>query len=459
MSDELKRGHFSIVGDKPMQLTVDAPDGMPSLTPDQEHKISLVGKAVREYRDTAKRLLSGQYSHLKNFAPKHLADPGNILVGCCSGGVVIRYERKAECPKIFSGWMFEDLPEIATKLSQNLVRCHPSRQFTSTVGETGTEIKLSVFNPDGSKVRDILSFRVGFDVVIEHPDHVPAPPHKPFCLASVGNELEIGLGGVLVADGEKPSGGQRFLARSRFPLGVGWECIEIYPDTGLAVWNPEYASNWAESDILAAVASKQFEELHFQTLDPKAGARKHYAELLNQFRTLLDSEPDREESLQSFLRDHPILLCPAQTKMWPKLQLGGKFTDFVFRDATSDYLLVELEKSTHALFRDDGHAKAELNVAIGQITDWKQYLEDNLRTVQYELGLTGISANPRSLAVIGRSQTLTAENRRKLRAMEVAQPKLRVMTYDDVYDNTKAVIENLFGPIWESVGETQIYYL
>lgn len=459
MSDELKKGHFSLVGDRPMQLTVDAGDDMPSLTPDQDHKISLIGKAVREYREAAKRLLSEKYSHLKNFAPKHLADPGNILVASCSGGVVIRYESNVECSKIFSGWMSEDLPEVATKLSQNLIRCHPNRQFTSTIQETGTEIQLSVFNPDGSKARDLLSFRVGFDVVIEQPDHVPAPPHKPFCLASVRNELQIGLEGVLVAEGEKPSDGQRFLARNRFQFGVGWECIEIYPDTGLDVWKPEYASTWAENDLLAAVASRQFEELHFQTLDPKAGARKQYGKLLNEFRILLDSEPDREESLQSFLRNHPILLCPAQTKMWPKLQLGSKFTDFVFRDATLDYLLVELEKSTHTLFRGDGHPMKELTVAMGQITDWKRYLRDNLRTVRDELGLTDISANPRSLVVIGRSHTLTVENRRKLRAMDDEHPRLRVMTYDDVYDNTKAVIENLFGPIWDSVGETQVYYL
>lgn len=127
MSNELKRGHFSLVGDKPIQLTEDAGDDMPSLTPDQEHKISLIGKAVREYRETAKRLLSEKYSHLKSFAPKYLADPGNILVTCCSGGIVIRYERKVESPKVFTGWMSADLPEVAAKLSQNLIQCHPNR--------------------------------------------------------------------------------------------------------------------------------------------------------------------------------------------------------------------------------------------------------------------------------------------------------------------------------------------
>ena len=262
-----------------------------------------------------------------------------------------------------------------------------------------------------------------------------------------------------MSEGEQFGEGQHFLARSKLRLPVGWECIEIYPFMDLDAWKPEYAAAWAENDILAAVATGQIRESHYQSLDPNAQARKRYAALLSEFKNLLDSKPEREEVLQVFLQDHPFLLCPTHTKMWPKLPLGAKETDFVFRDATSEYLLVELERSTHPLFRQDGHAREELNVAIGQITDWKRYLEDNLRTVQHELGLVGISANPRSLVVIGRSHTLTAENRGKLSAINHLQSQLRVMTYDEVYDNAKAVIENLLGLIWDSVGETQIYYL
>ncbi len=461
MSKSLKKGTLSFAGDKPMQVvaadivTADASE----LTEDQQHIIGVLGKVAREYRDAAKSLLSGKYSHLKKFVPKYLADPGNILLVGCTDGVVIRYERKLESSKIFAAWMSEDLPQVAAMLSQNLIQCHTSRQFTSTVDKSGYEIKLSAVNPSTSHVRNLLSIRIGFNVVIDRPEHLPTPPHKPFCLSSIRNAIEIGLVGELVSEGEKIGEGQRFFSRSNLRLPVGWECVEIYPFMDIDVWKPENAPAWAENDILAAVATRQIRESHFQSLDPNAEARKRYATLLREFKTLLDSKPEREEVLQVFLRDHPFLLCPTHTKMWPKLLLGAKETDFVFRDATSDYFLVELEKSTHPLFRQDGHARNELNVAIGQITDWKRYLEDNLRTVQNELGLSGISTNPQSLVVIGRSHALTAENRRKLSAMENVQPKLRVVTYDDVYDNAKAVIENLLGPIWESVGETQIYYL
>jgi hypothetical protein len=344
-------------------------------------------------------------------------------------------------------------------LSQNLIQCHSSRKFTPTPDRKGIDIHLVSGKIGSPPDKELCTMRIGFDVVIECPERVPLPPLKPFCPASVQNKIEIGIKGELVEEGEQFGYGQRFLTRSELRLPVGWECIEIYPSINLDHWKPEYAASWAENDILATVVTQQFRESYFQSLDPGASARSLYSELLREFKTLLDSDPDREEVLQVFLRDNPVLLCPTHTKMWPKLALGKNVTDFVFRDATSDYLLIELEKSTHKLFRKDGHPTAKLNEAIHQITDWKRYLEDNLRTVQSELGLTGIPANPRSLVVIGRSHSLSGENERKLRVMETEQPTLRIRTYDNIYENAKAVIENMLGPIWEPCGTTQIYYL
>lgn len=459
MPDVAKKRFISFVGDKPVQVVDQTDKNISVLTPDQQQTISLIGKVISAYKKAAKSLLNEKYSHLREFVPTHLADPGNIVAACCTDGVVIRYEKNLESPKTISIWMQKDLSQIAAILSQSLIQCHPNQQFTSTVETTGAEVTLSAVSPSRNKSKDLFSTRIGFDVVIDRPEHAPLPPQKPFCLASVRNALEIGLKAELVEDGEKSGKGQHILIRNELRLPVGWECIEIYPYIDLEAWKPEYAPIWAENDLLAAVVAAQVRESHFESLDPNAKAREKYAAILKDFKNLLDSNPGREEILQIFLRNHPFLLCPTHTKIWPKLPLGAKVTDFVFRDATSDYLLVELEKSTHPLFRDDGHVGEKVNIAIGQITDWKRYLEDNLRTVQQELGLTGISADPQSLAVIGRSHTLTAENRRKLGAMNSTHPKLKIMTYDNVYDNAKAVIENLLGPIWHSSGETQIYHL
>jgi len=246
--------------------------------------------------------------------------------------------------------------------------------------------------------------------------------------------------------------------RTVVDLPVIWNRFEVYPFINTEQWKPELGRAWAEHDILASAVAAQFRENSFQTLDPRAEARRELSAVLKSFKELLDSNPDREEALQVFLCANPRLLCPMYTRMWPKLALGNRKTDFVFRYAGGDYLLVELEKSTQRLFRKDGQACGELNHARNQVTDWRRYLEDNLSTAQRELGLSGISVNPQSLIVIGRSSSLTDENRRKLAAIENESPKSKIMTYDDIYESAKAVIENLLGPLNDDVGNTRVYY-
>lgn len=459
MSDELKIGQVTFTGASPMQLAEHFEQRTSTLSDEQQSTVGQVGATVKAYLNAAKELLKDKYAHIKDWAPMHLAEPGNVLVACCQDGVVIRYELKTDKTLVCAAWLTEGLPEVASLLSQRIVQCDPDRNHTFAPATTGMELKLFIEDPGDKQKTDIASARVCFHKVVERPGHMPQPPKKPFCLLSVRNTLEIRLLGEMLGDGKSVAEGRRFLLRGALRLPVGWECIEVFPFFSLEHWKAEYADNWAESDLLAGVVARQFCEAQFQSLDPNAAARKEFGGLLKTYLDLLDSDPEREEILQTFLRDHPALLCPSHIRMWPKLALGSRETDFVFQEATGDYLLVELERSTYRLFLNNGHPSRQLNHARGQLTDWKRYLEDNLSTVQRELGLTEISANPRGLIVIGRSQSLTAGNRRKLITMENESPKLKIMTYDDVYENAKAVTENILGPLWETEGATQVYYL
>ena len=241
-------------------------------------------------------------------------------------------------------------------------------------------------------------------------------------------------------------------------LPVDWDCLEIYPFVEKDHWKADHAAVWAENDIVAAAVANQFHEAQFQSLDPMASGRRQMAELLREYKAVLDSNPEREEVLQVFLKTHPVLLCPSKVNMWPKLPLGQHKTDFVFRQADGEYVLVELERSTHRLFIRDGNISSALNQAIGQVTAGVRSLEDNLVSVQRELGLVGIRSKPKCLGVIGRDSSLSLENRRTLVTQANQRPDLRVLTYDQVYANARAIIENLFGPIWEGLDGTLIYY-
>jgi hypothetical protein len=387
-----------------------------------------------------------------------LREPGRAIAACCPHGVIVRYEPRPEGREILGLWSEEDLTKLAPSLSQNVVYCHSGKPFTSRIPVEAPSLTLSTRSQEGGAGREIASFRLGFDIVLEQPNRLPQPPLKPFCALSVQSTFEFHLVGQF-RDAHPGHTPQTFVVRSGFRLPVGWDCFEVYPFLTPDHWKPEYAAVWAKNDILLTAVRRQLRETRFHALDPNAVPRSKFAAILREFKALLDSRPDREETLQQYLRDNPILICPTNIGFWPKLDLGSRKTDFVFREAAGDYLLVEIERSTHRLFIGDGQTSAELNHACGQILDWKRYLEDNLRTVQAEKGLAGISVNPKGLVAIGRSETLTPENHRKLTTLENQYSKLKIMTYDDVYEATKALAENLFGPIWETGPNTEVYYL
>jgi hypothetical protein len=457
MADQPKKAQITFMADLPMKFSPIDIGEAESLPDHARDMVGQVSSTVKAYFEAVRELLGGPYVQLRDIAPIHLSDPGNILVACCEDGVVIRYERKTEKMKILGGWFPDNVSQVAALVSQKLVYCHAGESLPSQLPSSGNTLEFFKQDTAGNRT-NLLTIEVSFHAVLRRPNELPAPPNKPYCLLSIHNEIEVQLFGEVIQEDKPKADAQPFLVRSLIRLPVGWECIEVFPFYNPDHWKPEYVRAWAERDLLASVVRRQLREAELHSLDPNAAARNTFRQLLKSYKDLLDSDPDREEVLHQFLRDHRKLLCPVQTKFWSKLPMGSKETDFVFLEATGDYMLVELERSTHKLFRMDGHPTAELNLARGQVVDWKRYIEDNLSTVQRELGLTGISSNPKSLIVIGRTKSLTTDNRRKLTTLENESPRTKIMTYDDVLDYAKTVIENLLGPLWDVGGKTEVYF-
>lgn len=459
MPIERKKGQIKLEGANPMAFIEVNEEPSEVLTPEQEAAANAVFLAVKSYIKTTEELVNGKYLHLRDKIPEYMANPGNLLVAICIDGVVIRYEKKTDAKrKLAVTFIPQGIAEAAAMLSQNLVHIESVEAPHPLNENFGVELKLTLHSPSEGVSRDIAATRIWFQTKLSTPQQVTPLGAKPYCLLSVRNQLDLEIQGEVGAESGVTTPGQPFIARSTIRLIAGWECIEVFPGFKLDAWNADFAPLWAEHDVLGAALIAQTKDAQLSALDPRASARRHYAALLSDLKTLLDSNPEREQVLQTFLQNNPIILCPTHVRMWPKLPLGATITDFVFRDATQEYILVELERSTLQLFRQDGHATADLTHAHGQIVDWKRYLEDNLQTVQRELDLVGITTNPHGLIVIGRSQSLLPRDRRKLQAMANDSPKIRIMTYDDVYENAKAVFENLLGPMWDTGGDTQIYY-
>ena len=456
-----RRVQLTIGGDKPIEVSVsdDAPEV--ELSDEQRTISDRVAETFKAYRKACKDLVDGKFEAARHLIPAYLANPGNIIIFFCTDGVVVRFDRNEGSQTIALGHVDASLETFVPQVSQNSVFCYGTDDFQTKIAEEGVQLGMSVYDADGEKKNDVFSIRIGFDAVLLRrslDDKVISP--KPFCIVSAENSFELMIEAMEYSEGA-PSGdpGRPFVIRSHMRLPVGWERLEVYPFIDLDEWNPNTAHLWAELEILGAVVARQLREVAFDSLDPKASARQHYSALLKEYKELLESSPKREEVLQQFLREHPELLSPSYVALWPKLALGANVTDFVFREATGEYVLVELERSTLNLFRKDGHPTQELTHAQGQIFDWKRYIEDNLGTVQRELALPGISSNPHGLIVMGRSDSLNVEGRRKLRTMRDVSPRIEVLTYDDVYDRAKAVVENLLGSISEQSANTKIYYI
>jgi hypothetical protein len=164
-------------------------------------------------------------------------------------------------------------------------------------------------------------------------------------------------------------------------------------------------------------------------------------EILENFEALLEKPPDREEDLQRFLVEHPVLLDPFVSELRTKHELGDDFiTDFVVRRTNDEYVVVEIENSTDKLFKRDGSFSHDLMLAIGQVRDFQAWISDNIAYAQTKL--PGIR-RPDGLVVIGRRVGLDAQMEKRLSEENFSRRgHIRIVTYDDLVSQAKSVYKN-----------------
>jgi hypothetical protein len=442
----MKQGRIVVEAGKPLQFLDAVDTELPGSSDLKNAK--LIGDALKAYRAAAEDLLKGKYAYLTNLAPRQLREPCDIIVLRCSDGVFVRYDATIDDkPRIRVSAMNSSLREMAPSFSDRILYLDVDPKDLDQ-DEAGIKLQMEVRDANGATTRaDTLTFLILGTSQLPDEFEIPGPPARPVCLVSIKSEIDLQFEGYLVpVDAQRPgsSDQENFIARSRMQLAVGWLAIEIYPLLGDQYWQPQSAPIWAELDILATAAQRNWHETQLNALDSRGELRRSYATLLDEFEGLLQGP---EEPVHQFLRQHPLLICPTCENYWSKLPFGSKVSDFVFLEPYNDYELVELEAPIRPLFRKDGQQREELTHAVNQIADWLSYIEDNRKAVQEDLGLTGISTSPRTLIVIGRSDSLTDDNRRKLTTLQNQNGKLRILTYDDMLEAARANLERILGPL------------
>lgn len=179
--------------------------------------------------------------------------------------------------------------------------------------------------------------------------------------------------------------------------------------------------------------------------------------LIDDLQYFLEKENQNENDLQRFLEEHSRYLVPEQfghgvmhNAIISKFPLGVKYkTDYVYlcKDTAHWTLyLVELEDAKKSLIRADGGMTSELAQAIGQIHDWKYYIDSGKgkkfiknaleRFLNFNPMFGNNPINFKYILIIGRSNKLTQEYEKKIRYTNATHDTI-LLTYDSLINNVR----------------------
>lgn len=393
---------------------------------------------------------------LRPALPYHFHSLCRALVSITANGIAIRYEPTTAIEnEVVVLETSQTLAEIVPGISLGLVRVVESENEEPPplpVGLSPPTVTLETRDEKGDRATvliDAARFQIIFALRKARSasqESISSPP-----ASIIRNQFEIGIEGIENPDSSDPTkGGRSFRTRGKMSFPLFWDAIGIYPDANRKEWRKADFYSWAERHFYEIAFHTASTEYSWAATASQAKIREHYRDVLAQLDGLLSLDDVLEEQLQQLISRHPEILVPGYKRVIPKQPLGPHVTDYVIEDPTGQYLLVELENPSQPLFTKSGHASAKLTHAKGQVTDWVRYIQDNKSTVERELGLAGISAQPLALIVIGRSSSLSAEHRRKL---QVDEGKVEIITYDDLRLRFVKTIENLMGMLGHANSE------
>jgi len=166
---------------------------------------------------------------------------------------------------------------------------------------------------------------------------------------------------------------------------------------------------------------------------PSAVQRDLFHETLNDARD--------EAPLQAFLATYPNflerVLAPGRgAVLYDRPRLGSQYIpDFLISVENShgrDWTCIELESPTARSLSAAGEISAKLAHAIGQINDWRNWLQDNVAYARQGLGLEGISSDISAWIVIGRRVAMSQLHRQRYASLD--RLGIKVLSYDRLLD-------------------------
>jgi hypothetical protein len=275
-------------------------------------------------------------------------------------------------------------------------------------------------SPDDDDVRKTLALALVENV----PVHPNTPEDAPRLLSYQKDLMTKGF-----------SVGGEENARSRFVL-TRYEGSAQTPEEALQDLAGEQPLSPVEADILRQTLAERLEE---HELAGRSLARLRSG--VDELKSLLSADV-REEDLQRCLTRNPALFGAEYREIRPKHRLGAEFEmDYALVRVSGTVDLVEIERSSHRLFKQDGDPRAALIHAEQQVLDWLDWIDQHSEYARRELPLL---MRPTGFVVIGRARDLSADDRKRLARRNIAfEGALQILTYDDLLLRARQLINLL----------------
>ncbi len=150
-----------------------------------------------------------------------------------------------------------------------------------------------------------------------------------------------------------------------------WDRLEIRPSFNATLWHPAIGEASGAQDVTTFVAAHLM-RLNLST--PRDVVLQKLERIIQKFIALIAVNP-KEEVVQVFLTENPILLEQRAIRVLPKYKLGAEYvTDFVIVLPNEQYVLVEIEAPKCRLFTQKGDPAKELTHAQRQVEDWRHWV-------------------------------------------------------------------------------------
>ena len=161
---------------------------------------------------------------------------------------------------------------------------------------------------------------------------------------------------------------------------------------------------------------------------------------------LLSATKRNEHDLQRCLTKYPILFGLDYRRVIPKHKLGSDYEmDYALELTDGSIDVMEIEASTHSLYKRNGDPTVALVHAEQQVLDWLAWLDENSPYARAKL--PGVR-RACGIVVIGRRASLSDSDKERLQWRNMMYSgRLTVLTYDDLVDRCETLHRLLLGRI------------